>query len=276
MPAPQYGVTPADAAAKSNRNAEVKAFFASGQVRPIRVHSEVTQRSLRGHPEATQRPLEALSGHPLRGPSAARRGHQRRSEGTQRHSEAIRGLSETILGNHSQSGALSGTQRALNRAPGPNTATRATSRAEHVRPCVRVCVCSQHLQAPAASSGIFGHLWPSFGDVEQPAAAAAKAAADKAAAKAAADKAAAKAAADKAVAKAAADKAAAAKAQQDAEDAQVAAAIAASLAISDPVTPPPLPLTLATSLATSRFIDSYDQPERKPDQLYARITTERH
>ena len=267
MPAPQYGVTPADAAAKSNRNAEVKAFFASGQVRPIRVHSEVTQRSLRGHPEATQRPLEALSGHPLRGPSAARRGHQRRSEGTQRHSEAIRGLSETILGNHSQSGALSGTQRALNRAPGPNTATRATSRAEHVRPCVRVCVCSQHLQAPAASLGIFGHLWPSFGDVEQPAAAAAKAAADKAAAKAAADK---------AVAKAAADKAAAAKAQQDAEDAQVAAAIAASLAISDPVTPPPLPLTLATSLATSRFIDSYDQPERKPDQLYALMTTERH
>ena len=65
-----------------------------------------------------------------------------------------------------------------------------------MRPCVRVCVCSQHLQATPGQS----------------AAAAAKAAADKAAAdKAAADKAAAdKAAADKAAAeKAAAEKAAA-------------------------------------------------------------------
>ena len=97
-----------------------------------------------------------------------------------------------------------------------------------------------------------------------------KAAADKAAAdKAAADKAAAaKAAADKAVA----DKAAADKAHQDAEDAQLAAAIAASLAISGPVTPSPPPLTLATS----RFIDSYNQPEGAPDQLYALMTTERH
>ena len=66
------------------------------------------------------------------------------------------------------------------------------------------------------------------------------------------------------------------KAQQDAEDAQLAAAIAASLAISGPVTPPPPPPTLATSLATTRFIESYSQPERRPDQLYARITTERH
>ena len=97
-----------------------------------------------------------------------------------------------------------------------------------------------------------------------------KAAADKAAAdKAAADKAAAaKAAADKAMA----DKAAADKAHQDAEDAQLAAAIAASLAISSPVTPSPPPLTLATS----RFIDSYNQPEGAPDQLYALMTTERH
>ena len=106
-------------------------------------------------------------------------------------------------------------------------------------------------------------------------AAADKAAADKAAAdKAAADKAAAdKAAADKAAAdKVAADKVAAAKAHQDAEDAQLAAAIAASLAISGPVTPSPPPLTLATS----RFIDSYNQPEGAPDQLYALMTTERH
>ena len=81
-----------------------------------------------------------------------------------------------------------------------------------------------------------------------------------------------KAAADKV----AADKAAAAKAQQEAEDAQLAAAIAASLAISDPVTPPPPPQTLAKSLATSRFIESYRKPERSPDQLYALMTTERH
>ena len=66
--------------------------------------------------------------------------------------------------------------------------------------------------------------------------------------------------------------AAVAKAQQDAEDAQLAAAIAASLAISGPVTPSPPPLTLATS----RFIDSYNQPEGAPDQLYALMTTERH
>ena len=92
-------------------------------------------------------------------------------------------------------------------------------------------------------------------------------------AKKAADAAADKAVADKAAAdKAAADKAAAAKAHQDAEDAQLAAAIAASLAISGPVTPSPPPLTLATS----RFIDSYNQPEGAPDQLYALMTTERH
>ena len=102
-----------------------------------------------------------------------------------------------------------------------------------------------------------------------------KALADKAALdKALADKAVAdKAAADKAVSdKAVADKAAADKAHQDAEDAQLAAAIAASLAISGPVTPSPPPLTLATS----RFIDSYNQPEGAPDQLYALMTTERH
>ena len=133
MPAPQDGRTPADLAANSNGNAEVKAFFASGQVRPIRVHSEVTRRALRGHSPC----------------------------------------------------------------------------AEHVRPCVRVCVCSQHLQATPGQS----------------AAAAAKAAADKAAtAKASADK-------------AAADKAAAVKAQQEADDAQLAAALAASLAIPGPSPP---------------------------------------
>ena len=167
MPAPQDGRTPADLAAKYNGNAEVKAFFASGQVRPIRVHSEATRRALRG--------------------------------------------------------------------PSPC--------AEHVRPCVRVCVCSQHLQATPGQS----------------AAAAAKAAAEKAAAKASADK-------------AAADKAAAAKAQQEADDAQLAAALAASLDIPGPVTPPPAP----TTLATTRFIESYNQPERIPDQLYALMTTDCH
>ena len=48
------------------------------------------------------------------------------------------------------------------------------------------------------------------------------------------------------------------------------------LAISDPVTPPPPPQTLAKSLATSRFVNIYNQPERRPDQLYALMTTERH
>ena len=143
MPAPQDGDTPADRAAKSNGNAEVKAFFASGQVRPIRVHSEGTRRALRGHSPC----------------------------------------------------------------------------AERVRPCVRACVCSQHLQATPGQS----------------AAVADKAVADKAVAdKAAADKA----AADKAAAaKAAADKAAAVKAQQEADDAQLAAALAASLAVSGPSPP---------------------------------------
>ena len=132
MPAPQGGSTPADLA-QHNGNAEVKAFFASGQVRPIRVHSEATRRALRGHSPC----------------------------------------------------------------------------AERVRPCVRVCVCSQHLQATPGQS----------------AAAAAKAAADKAAA------------AKATAAKAAADKAAAVKAQQEADDAQLAAALAASLDISDPSPP---------------------------------------
>ena len=159
MPAPQDGRTPADLAAQYNGNAEVKAFFASGQVRPIRVHSEGTRRALRGHSPC----------------------------------------------------------------------------AERVRPCVRVCVCSQHLQATPGQS--------------------AAAAADKAAA-----------------AKAAADKAAAAKAQQEADDAQLAAALAASLDIPGPVTPPPAP----TTLATTRFIESYNQPERIPDQLYALMTTDCH
>ncbi len=49
VPATQNGKTPADLAARYNVNAEVKAFFASGQVRPIRVQSEATQGALRGH-----------------------------------------------------------------------------------------------------------------------------------------------------------------------------------------------------------------------------------
>ena len=130
MPAPQNGDTPADLAAQSNGNAEVKAFFASGQVRPIRVHSEGTRRALRGHSPC----------------------------------------------------------------------------AERVRPCVRVCVCSQHLVAERR-------------EAERREAAAAKVAADKAAAKAAADK------------------AAAVKAQQEADDAQLAAALAASLDIPGPSPP---------------------------------------
>jgi hypothetical protein len=63
-----------------------------------------------------------------------------------------------------------------------------------------------------------------------------------------------------------------AKAQQEADDAQLAAALAASLDVSGPATPPSPPATLATS----RFMESYNQPERKPDQLYALIATDCH
>ena len=80
-----------------------------------------------------------------------------------------------------------------------------------------------------------------------------------------------------AAAKAAADKAATARAAADKAAADKAAA---DKAVSGPVTPtpppPPPPPTLATSLATSRFIDSYDQPDSRPDFLYALMTTERH
>jgi hypothetical protein len=49
VPALQHGKTPAGLAAEHNDNAAVKAFFASGQVRPIRVQSEGTQRLRGGH-----------------------------------------------------------------------------------------------------------------------------------------------------------------------------------------------------------------------------------
>ena len=116
VPAPQDGETPADDAAKHNRNAEVKAFFASGQVRPICVQSEGTQRSsegtqrlrrgghqahseaIRGLSEASQRHAEAI-----RGDQRALRGTHRPSEGTQRPSLAI-------IRNQQHSGALGGNQ----------------------------------------------------------------------------------------------------------------------------------------------------------------------
>jgi hypothetical protein len=96
VPAPQDRRTPADLAAKYNGNAEVKAFFASGQVRPIRVQSEGTQRSSEG----TQR---ARGGH--QGHSVAIRGL---SEASQRHAEAIRGDQRALRGTHRPS---EGTQR---------------------------------------------------------------------------------------------------------------------------------------------------------------------
>ncbi len=193
MPAPQDGKTPADCAAKYNGNAAVKAFFASGKVRPIRVR---------------------LGG---------------RCVATGRARVTPRATAARAIDNHWQSLAISGTQR----APGPKTATIATSPAELA---LSVCVCmrEQHLEATPGQS----------------AAAAAKAAADKAA-----------------TARAAADKAAADKAEAD-------------KVVSGPVTPtpppPPPPPTLATSLATSRFVESYSQPDSRPDQLYALMTTERH
>jgi hypothetical protein len=134
----QEGETPADLA-KSNRYAEVKRFFASGQVRPIRVQSEVLrghQRALRGHSEA------------IRGTHRPSEGSQRPVSGTQRPSEAIRGHSEALTGHQRalrghpcQSFAISSTQShsvAIKRAPGPKTATMATSRAERA-PCACAC-----------------------------------------------------------------------------------------------------------------------------------------
>ena len=114
MPAPQDGDTPADRA-KYNGNAEVKAFFASGQVRPIRVHSEGTRRALRGHPEATQWPSEALSGHSEgtqkapRGHAEAIRGDPRALRGTQRPSKGTQRPPLAIIRNQEHSAALSGT-----------------------------------------------------------------------------------------------------------------------------------------------------------------------
>ena len=96
VPALQGGNTPADFAAVCNGNAEVRAFFASGQVRPIRVQSEGTQRSSEG----TQR---ALGGHQRH--SVAIRGL---SEASQRHAEAIRGAQRALRGTHRPS---EGTQR---------------------------------------------------------------------------------------------------------------------------------------------------------------------
>jgi hypothetical protein len=120
---------------------------------------------IRGHSAATQRPSETLSGHqwPFRGHSEgtqrARRGHQGHSvairglsEASQRHaerpSEAIRGQSEALTGHQRAlrghpwpSFAISSTQAhsvAIKRAPGPKTATMATSRAERA-PCACAC-----------------------------------------------------------------------------------------------------------------------------------------
>jgi hypothetical protein len=142
-PAPQNGRTPADIA-KSYGNAAVTAFFASGQVRPIRVQSEVTQRSSEG----TQR---ALRGHSeaIRGTQWPSEGSQRPVSGTQRPSEAIRGQSEALTGHQRAlrghiwpSFAISSTQAhsvAIKRAPGPKTATMAALRAE-CAPCACACV----------------------------------------------------------------------------------------------------------------------------------------
>jgi len=139
VPAPQDGKTPANLA-RSNRNAEVKAFFASGQVRPIRVQSEATQRSSEG----TQRALGGHQGHSvaIRGLSEASQRHaERPSEAIRGQSEALTGHQRALRGHPWQSFAISSTQShsvAIKRAPGPKTATMATSRAERA-PCACAC-----------------------------------------------------------------------------------------------------------------------------------------
>ena len=141
VPAPQGGRTPADLAAKYSDNAEVKAFFASGQVRPIRVQSEGTQRSSEG----TQRALGGHQGHSvaIRGPSEASQRHaERPSEAIRGHSEALTGHQRTLRGHPWPSFAISSTQAhsvaIIKRAPAPKTATMATSRAERA-PCACAC-----------------------------------------------------------------------------------------------------------------------------------------
>jgi len=132
VPAPQDGETPADLA-KSNGNAEVMAFFASGQVRPIRVQSEGTQRALRGH----QRHSVAIRGLS----EASQRHAERPSEAIRGHSEALTGHQRALRGYPWQSFAISSTKShsvAIKRAPGPKTATMATSRAERA-PCACAC-----------------------------------------------------------------------------------------------------------------------------------------
>jgi hypothetical protein len=184
VPAPQDGRTPADYAARYNGNAEVKAFFARGQVRPIRVQSEGTRRPSEG----TQRALGGHQGHSvaIRGLSEASQRHaERPSEAIRGHSEALTGHQRALRGHPWPSFAISSTQAhsvAIKRAPGPKTATMATSHAERA-PCVCACACSQHLKPAKAAP---------------------------------------------------------------------------------------------TTLATTRFMESYNQPERKPDQLYAQMTTDCH
>jgi hypothetical protein len=140
VPAPQRGDTPADLAANHNNNAEVKAFFASGQVRPIRMQSEVPQRSSEG----TQSALRGHQGHSvaIRGLSEASQRHaERPSEAIRGHSEALTGHQRALRGHPWQSFAISSTQAhsvAIKRAPGPKTATMATSRAERA-PCACAC-----------------------------------------------------------------------------------------------------------------------------------------
>jgi hypothetical protein len=115
VPAPQNGHTPADKATNYNGNAEVKGFFASGQVRPIRVQSEGTQMSSEG----TQRALRGHQGHSVairelseasQWHAKAIRGDQRALRGTHRPSEGTQRPSLAIIRNQQHSVALSGNQ----------------------------------------------------------------------------------------------------------------------------------------------------------------------
>jgi hypothetical protein len=140
VPAPQDRYKLADLA-RYNGNAEVKAFFASGQVRPIRVHSEGNQRSSEG----TQRARGGHQGHSvaIRGLSEASQRHaERPSEAIRGHSEALTGHQGALRGHPWPSFAISSTQAhsvAIKRAPGPKTATMAALRAE-CAPCACACV----------------------------------------------------------------------------------------------------------------------------------------
>jgi hypothetical protein len=101
------------------------------------------QRVLSGHQRALRGYAEAIRGTqwPSEGSQRPVSGTQRPSEAIRGHSEALTGYQRALRGHPWPSFAISSTQAhsvAIKRAPGPKTATMATSRAERA-PCACAC-----------------------------------------------------------------------------------------------------------------------------------------